>query len=101
KSELISLTRTVEHSTAKYYYKAAVEIDGSYVGDVLTFKIYPNCKDHIWLHEDYINRKKHRYYVQKCYGNRVSEEIVQIKKQSGQYYLITKGLSSVDELKKY
>lgn len=101
KSELISLTRTIEHSTAKYYYKAAVEIDESYIGEVLTFKIYPNGKDHIWLHEDYINRKKHRYYVQKCYGNRVSEEIVQIKKQSGQYYLITKGLSSVDELKKY
>ncbi|MGZ9849883.1 HlyD family efflux transporter periplasmic adaptor subunit [Macrococcus psychrotolerans] len=101
KSKLTSLTRTIEHSTAKYYYKAAVDIDEAYVGEVLTFKIYPNVKDHIWLHKDYVNRKKHTYYVQKCYGNRVNEEIIHVKKQSGQYYLVTKGLSSVDELKKY
>lgn len=101
KSKLTSLTRAVDNHTAKYYYKAVINIDETHVGDVLTFKIYPNDKDHIWLHKDYVNRKKHIYYVQKCYGDKVNEEIVRVKKQAGEYYLITKGLSSVDELKKY
>lgn len=101
KSKLTSLTRAVDNNTAKYYYKAVINIDEAHVGDVLTFKIYPNDKDYIWLHKDYVNRKKHTYYVQKCYGDKVNEEIVHVKKQAGEYYLITKGLSSVDELKKY
>lgn len=100
--KITALERKICDNDIHYEYKVSMPLHRRYEGTRVKVHIKHNRPDAIWLHRDYVRCKKQQTcYVQKYYGNDVNEERVSVKKQSGAHYLIIKGLSSADELKRY
>lgn len=99
---ITALERKIRDNEVHYEYKVSMPLHKRYDGTRVKVHIKYNRPDAIWLHRDYVRCKKQQTcHVQKYYGNDVNEERVSVKKRSGAYYLIVKGLSSADELKRY
>ncbi|UBH15750.1 HlyD family efflux transporter periplasmic adaptor subunit [Macrococcus armenti] len=104
--KIISVKQKIDGERIYFEYEASVDVDDPYyVGQKIKGSIKHNTINNIWIPKSYVkekkNKKKTEYYVQKVYGKDVNEEKVVVNGATKDALLITKGLTTIDELKKY